>query len=234
MSKVTFICDEAASLGANMSCIDDAIDKGRGYGIGLIMIYQALGQLATCFPKDGGQTLLANVTQIYFGTNDNQTAEEVSKRLGEHTIIVESGGTSSGTSKQSGGMGKPSQYGRSTSANANWNQQSRRLLKPEELVNLNERLAISFVQGLPPVMTRLERYYERRVGHPRFQGIKAVLGTILMLTMGTLWAMAATHFVRSGYEDHRHFSGFEASRRGAGFLERKATIFRLEDFGKPR
>jgi type IV secretion system protein VirD4 len=220
MSKVTFLCDEAASLGANMSCIDDAIDKGRGYGIGLIMIYQALAQLAPCFPKDGGQTLLANVTQVYFGTNDNQTAEEVSKRLGEHTIIVESGGTSSGTSKQSGGMGKPSQYGRSTSANANWNQQSRRLLKPEEVVNLNERFAISFVQGLPPVMTRLERYYEKgRMGSARFQGFKAVLGTILMLAMGTLSAMAATHFVRSGYEDHRHFSGFEASRRIPRFLQ---------------
>jgi type IV secretion system protein VirD4 len=219
VSKVTFICDEAASLGANMSCIDDAIDKGRGYGISLVMVYQSLGQLATCFPKDNGQTLLSNVTQVYFGTNDNQTAEEESKRLGEHTVIVESGGTSRGTSKQSGDMGKPSHYGRSTSTNANWNQQGRRLLKPEEVVNLDERLAISFVQGLPPVMTRLERYYEHRVGRPRFQGIKAVLGTILMLAMGTLCAMAATHFVRSGYEDHRHFSESEASGRIPRFLQ---------------
>jgi type IV secretion system protein VirD4 len=221
MSKVTFLCDEAASLGANMSCIDDAIDKGRGYGIGLIMIYQALAQLAPCFPKDGGQTLLANVTQVYFGTNDNQTAEEVSKRLGEHTIIVESGGTSRGTSKQSGDMGKPSHYGRSTSTNANWNQQARRLLKPEEVMNLNERIAITFAQGgTRPILSRLERYYEKgRMGSPRFQGFKTVLGTILMLAMGTLCAMAATHFVRSGYEGHRYFSGLEESRRIPQFLQ---------------
>jgi type IV secretion system protein VirD4 len=197
MSKVTFLCDEAASLGANMSCLDDALQIGRGYGIRLILVYQSRGQLKVCFPKDSGQIVLSNTSQIYFGTNDTETAEEISKRLGEHTVIVESGGTSSGTSKQSGGMGKPSHYGRSTSTNANWNQQSRRLLKPEEVMNLNERVAISFVQGLPPIMTRLERYYERRVGQSRFRGIKTVLGTILMLALGTLAAMAATHFARS-------------------------------------
>jgi hypothetical protein len=71
-------------------------------------------------------------------------------------------------------------------------------LKPEEVMNLDERLAISFVQGLPPITTRLERYYERRVGQSRFQGISTALGTILMLALGTLAAMAATHFARSG------------------------------------
>jgi type IV secretion system protein VirD4 len=128
VGKTIFICSEAASLGPNMSCIEDALQIGRGYGVETILAYQSLGHLKVCFPKDGGQALLSNASQIYFGTNDNQTAEEVSKRLGEHTVIVESGGTSSGTSRQSGGMGKPSQYGSSTSTNANWNQQSRRLL----------------------------------------------------------------------------------------------------------
>ena len=64
-----------------------------------------------------------------------------------------------------------------------------------------------------PILSRLERYYEKGPnGVAPISGIQTVLGTILMLAMGTLCAMAATHFVRSGYEDHRHFSGFEANR----------------------
>jgi hypothetical protein len=71
------------------------------------------------------------------------------------------------------------------------------LLKPEEILALDERVALTFVQGLPPIWTRLERYYEGRVGPPRFQGIKTFLGTIFMLAMGTFVATIATLFARS-------------------------------------
>jgi hypothetical protein len=58
-------------------------------------------------------------------------------------------------------------------------------------------VCIAFVPGLPPIWTRLERYYECRIGPPRFQGIKTVLGTLFMLGMGTFVATIATLFVRS-------------------------------------
>jgi type IV secretion system protein VirD4 len=198
VSKVTFICDEAASLGANMSCIDDAIDKGRGYGISLILVYQSLGQLKICFPRDGGQTLRSNVTEVFFGTSDYDTAEEgISRRIGDHTVVVQSGGRGWGRSSQKAGMGKPSHSTLSTNANENWGITGRRLLKPEEVMGLDERTAITFVPGVPPIISKLQRYYEGRVGSPRFQGIKAVIGTLLTLALGTGCAMFATLFVRS-------------------------------------
>jgi type IV secretion system protein VirD4 len=179
-----------------MECINDAIDKYRGYGVRLQLYYQALGALKPCFPKDGGQTVLANVTQVYFGVNDYETAEQVSRRLGEHTVVVESGGRGRGESSQSANMGHKN-HGHSTNANDNWSQVARRLLKPEEILALDERVALTFVQGLPPIWTRLERYFEGRIGPPRFQGIKTVLGTLFMLGMGTFVATIATLFVRS-------------------------------------
>src|SRR5579875_887979 len=95
-TKVHFVLDEAASLG-HMDALDDAVDKFRGYGVRLQLYYQSLGQLKKCWPEGQDQTLLSNCSTVWFGINDQQSAEYVSSRLGEETIIVESGGTSSGT-----------------------------------------------------------------------------------------------------------------------------------------
>jgi type IV secretion system protein VirD4 len=158
--QVHFLCDEAASLGS-LDVMDDAVDKYRGYGVRLQFYFQSLGQLQKCFPHGQDVTLLGNTTQIYFGANDTATAEMVSTRLGEQTIVVESGGGSSGTSWQQPHGGQVSQsmtHSRNTSHN--WQPQARKLLKPEEVAALPPDVAITFVPGLPPLRTRLLRYYE--------------------------------------------------------------------------
>jgi type IV secretion system protein VirD4 len=158
--KVHFILDEAASLGS-LEAIDDAVDKYRGYGIRMQFYYQSIGQLKKCFPNGQDLTLLSNTTQTYFGVNEMQTAEIVSSRLGDQTIVVESGGTSAGASHQrsfGGHSQESSSY--SHNSNSNWQQQARRLLKPEEVIGLPPRVAITFTPGVPPICTNLVRYYE--------------------------------------------------------------------------
>jgi type IV secretion system protein VirD4 len=162
-TKVHFVLDEAASLG-HMDALDDAVDKLRGYGVRLQFYLQSMAQLMKLGNQGQGQTLLSNVTQVFFGVNDQQTAEYVSKRLGEETIIVDSGGTSSGTSRSGSQQGSNDSY--STSSNSNWQQQGRQLLKPEEVTGLDERVAITFTPGAPPIWTRLVRYYEKDFGRP--------------------------------------------------------------------
>jgi type IV secretion system protein VirD4 len=162
-TKVHFVLDEAAALG-HMEALDDAVDKYRGYGVRLQLYYQSLGQLQKCWPTDGGHTLLSNTTQVFFGVNDPQTAEYVSNRLGEETIIVESGGTGHSTTHQSGQQ--HGGYSSNTSSNHNWQQQGRKLLKPEEVIGLPERVAITFAPGVPPIWTWLTRYYEKGFGLP--------------------------------------------------------------------
>jgi hypothetical protein len=128
-----------------------------------------MGQLKRSFPDGQDQTLLSNTTQIFFGVNDGGlpggagTAEYVSSRLGEQTVIVTSGGTSSGTSRTWSSGGNQSSGGGSSSYNgsANWNQQVRKLLQPSEVVALSPRLAITFTPGVPPVLSYLQRYYEK-------------------------------------------------------------------------
>ncbi len=196
-TKVHFVLDEAASLG-HMDALDDAVDKFRGYGIRLQLYFQSLGQLKRCFPEGQDQTLLSNVTQVFFGVNDPQTAEYVSNRLGEETIIVESGGTGSSTSWQASQQGSgSSSY--STSTSNNWQQFGRKLLKPEEVAALPERVAITFTPGVPPIWTWLVRYYERDFGLPRGLGpVKAVFDSAcLFLAAATLaaWFTAGAGFI---------------------------------------
>jgi type IV secretion system protein VirD4 len=183
MSKVHFILDEAAALGV-LEPVNDALDVGRGYGIRLLFCYQSLGQLKKCFPEGQDQTLLSNTTQIFFGVNDNATADYVSTRLGDSTIVVESGGTSSGSSYQlSQGMQSQTSKGDSYNSSQNWAQQARRLLKPEEVMSLPARTAITFTSGVPPIATTLVRYYEEkhlgnRMGCVRHFGLACL--TLLM------------------------------------------------------
>src|SRR5258707_870794 len=99
MSQVHFIVDEAASL-KQMDGISNALDVGRAYGIRLLLIYQSIGQLKKCFPQGQDETVLASVSKVFFSVNDLATAEYVSNSIGEATIMVESSGSSSGTSHQ--------------------------------------------------------------------------------------------------------------------------------------
>ncbi len=98
--------------------IDDALDKYRGYGVRLQLYYQSIGQLKKCFPEGQDQTLLSNVSQMFFAVNDKDTAQYVSDRLGEETIIVTSGGTSTSHSWQ-GSSGPPTE-GRTFQRTDNW------------------------------------------------------------------------------------------------------------------
>jgi len=101
--------------------------------------------------------LLANTSQIFFGTQDVNTAKYISERLGQSTIIVNSGGTSNGLTNN---YGQQRSYSRSSSANQNWSQMARSLLKPEEVIALDPRVALTFTPGRPPIWTWLTRYYE--------------------------------------------------------------------------
>jgi len=197
--KVHFILDEAASLG-HMDALDDAVDKLRGYGVRLTFMWQSIAQLRKCFPDGQDQTLLGNVTQVFFGVNDQQTAEYVSARLGESTIVVGSGGTgtSISTSSQSSGQGGSSGSSYSSSSNENWQLMGRKLLKPEEVSALPERVAITFTPGIPPLATRLVRHYEKEFKSLRRLGpVKAAFYTVRLFLATGMLAVIVTVALRS-------------------------------------
>jgi type IV secretion system protein VirD4 len=157
--KVHFVLDEAASLG-HMPALADMLDKYRGFGARGQFYYQDRGQLQKCWPNGADQTLLSNTTQVYFGVNDNATAKEVSDRLGDWTQVIRSWGSSHGTSNSNSSRDATRSY--STNKNENFQLAARKLLKPEEVINLSPRDAVCFTPGMPPIRTRLIRYYEEK------------------------------------------------------------------------
>jgi type IV secretion system protein VirD4 len=188
-TKVHFVLDEAASLG-HMDSLDDAVDKFRGYGVRLQLYYQSLGQLQKCWPEGQDQTLLSNVTQVFFGVNDHQTAEYVSNRLGEETIIVSSGGTGTSVSRSTSQQGSNGSASHSESTNDNWQQVGRKLLKPEEVTGLDPRVAITLTPGSPPIWTYLVRYYEKGFGLPEtLNPVKAVFDSMCLFLGASLLAV---------------------------------------------
>jgi type IV secretion system protein VirD4 len=162
-TKVHFVLDEAGSLG-QMDALDDALDKYRGYGVRLQLYYQSLGQLKKCWPNGREQTLLSNTTQVYFGVNDvgenKGTADYISTRLGEETIVVEDWGDGDSDTRQASGKDGGGGGSHTRSRNRSFKQIGRKLLKPEEVLALSERVAITFTPGVPPIWTTLVRYYE--------------------------------------------------------------------------
>jgi type IV secretion system protein VirD4 len=186
---VNVILDECAQLG-RLEAIMDMLTIGRGYGLKITAIFQAMAQLKKVSPERQEGIWLSNTTQIFFAINDKETAEYVSFRIGESTILAESGGRSYGVSHQDSQDG-PGSYSTSKNVNENWQQLGRRLKKPEELTVLHPRVCITLHPGLPPIMTWLVRYYEKgfRVP-PRMSLEKAAFDTAcLFLTAASMAAI---------------------------------------------
>jgi type IV secretion system protein VirD4 len=82
---VLFMIDEFPILG-RLSSIETAIGLARGYGIQIWIFIQDLHQLFHIY-KTRAESFLANTgVQQYFTPNDMETAERISKRIGNMTI----------------------------------------------------------------------------------------------------------------------------------------------------
>jgi type IV secretion system protein VirD4 len=196
--QVHFLLDEAASLG-HMECIDDVLAIGRGYGIRCHFFYQSMAQLQTTFPEGQDQTFLANVSQIFFGVQDQATAEYVSNRLGEFTQVVHSGGRSYGgsSSTSSSGQGNSSSQGSNWNTNSNWQQAARKLLQPSEVIGLDRDIAITLHPGVPPIMSRLCPYFNGPPPTGKMHPLRMAAKTISWLLCALIFALFVTAFFLS-------------------------------------
>ena len=235
MKKVHFVLDEAGSLG-HMDALDDAQDKYRGYGVHLIYLLQSLGQLKKLGPDGQDQTILSNTSQVFVGVNDPQTSQYVSTRLGEETVVVDNGGSSTGKSVQSPSGAGQGSSSYSENQNSGWGQQVRKLLKPEEIEGLSPRTAIIFTPGIPPLWTTTVRYYEESFGPPSAddrrraqarikRGCVAVLAAAILVSLGTLTLM------------HQYSGSHRRAVLQGRMMSREALRYTMDEFdrdGNPR
>lgn len=165
---VLFLIDEAAQIG-RIRILETAITLMRGYGIRIWLFFQSLNQLNACYGTNA-QTVLDNLgTQQYFGiSNSFDTAEAISKRIGDHTVTQVSVNVTKGRSKNKGGSPQQADSG-STSSSTSYttSETGRRWVKPEEVMTgLPDDLAWTFHRNLPVIPAKLCKYYQS----PAFRG----------------------------------------------------------------
>ncbi len=143
--KVIFCIDEAAALGAIMR-FPNWLATLRKYRVVLWPIFQNLGQVEALYGK-GWQTFLANCgLKQFIGVGDLQTAEHVSKLLGQLTV----------RSQSMGHDGKLSE-----------SEARRALMEIDEILYAPSKKQLDIIGKLRPAMLRKTAYFER----PELRGL---------------------------------------------------------------
>lgn len=146
--RLLFLLDEFNALG-KMSLFATELAYIAGFGMKAFLILQGLPQLNNTYGKDNEIITNCHV-QIYYPSNDLETAVHVEKMLGKQTILVES------TSSQGGIFAKKT---------VSKSPQARSLLDSTEFRNMYDSkdpmngLEIISVTGKKPIKTPKVRYY---------------------------------------------------------------------------
>jgi type IV secretion system protein VirD4 len=150
--NVLMMLDEFAQLGA-MPAITDALSLIRGYGGTIAVLVQDLGQLKAAY-KEKANVYLSNCSQLYFGTGDAETAETISKSLGQWTAEYQT-------------LSRQEQSGQGSQAQA---FTARSLLTADEVRRLPGDRAIAFVRGEPAYLLQRLNYLTDPEYAGRFDG----------------------------------------------------------------
>jgi type IV secretion system protein VirD4 len=144
-----FLLDEFAALG-RLESVERAMGLMAGYGLQLWPILQDMSQLNALYGKRAG-TFVANAgVQQVFGVNDLETAQWLSKMIGQETT---------GYQTQS--------YKPGDALSMTKNVTGRDLLTPDEIMQVHPDNQLLRVQGRPTAIARKLRYY----ADPEFNGL---------------------------------------------------------------
>lgn len=132
---VHFVLDEFAAM--PLPGFTRELATMRSRNISASTIIQNMAQIKELY-KDSWETIPGNSdTILYLGGNEASTHKYISEALGKATIDT----TTHGQTK-----------GRSGSYSTNFQMSGRELLAPDEVRKLDNRYAILFIRGAPPVM----------------------------------------------------------------------------------
>ncbi|EJF88108.1 Ti-type conjugative transfer system protein TraG [Bartonella melophagi] len=147
--RVLFVLDEIDLLGY-MNILEEARDRGRKYGISLMLFYQSVGQIERHFGHAGAMAWFESCAFVsYAAIKDIKTAKNISESCGKMTIEVK------GKSKTLGTTGAKGTE--STSF------QQRPLIYPHEITqSMRKDEQIILVQGQPPIRCGRSIYFRRK------------------------------------------------------------------------
>jgi len=157
--EVLVLCDEASALGS-LSALEEALVRGRSAGVRLLVAYQSDSQVQAAF-KDKPTLLYDNcTTQIYLGASSIETAERISRSLGEWTQVLEGFGENASRSWNEGG-GTPNQGQQvNRGSSFSYSVNGRALLRPDEILRLSDDFLIALQRGMAPILARRIKWYQ--------------------------------------------------------------------------
>jgi len=145
---VMFMMDEFPTLG-EMEQFKNGIAYFRGYNVRLFLIIQDTQQLKGIYEEAGMNTFLSNSTyRITFSANNFETAELISKLIGNKTVKQ--------TSKNQPTFLDLNPKSRSQTVS----ETQRALLLPQEVINLPREEQILLIESFPPIKSKKIVYYK--------------------------------------------------------------------------
>ncbi|WP_292380322.1 Ti-type conjugative transfer system protein TraG, partial [Mesorhizobium sp.] len=151
--RALFMLDEVDLLGY-MRVLEEARDRGRKYGISMMLMYQSVGQMERHFGKDGATSWIDGCAfASYAAIKALDTARYVSAQCGEMTVEVK------GSSRNIGWDTKNTSSRKSESVNF----QRRPLIMPHEITqSMRKDEQIIIVQGHSPIRCGRAIYFRRK------------------------------------------------------------------------
>lgn len=138
-NRVNFILDEFGNF-TQISDFSTKLTIAGGRGMRFNLFLQGFSQLEEKYGKEVARTIRGNCEYwIYLRANDNETAEEISKKLGNYTIVSYS---------QSSSYGKYSSHNSSQSINLT----GRPLLTPDEIGRIKRPYSLVLSNSYPAIM----------------------------------------------------------------------------------
>jgi type IV secretion system protein VirD4 len=194
-TQVLFLLDEFSALvGNGLRAVEEALVRGRQAGIRLAIVCQSDSQVKAAF-KQTPELIYDNCsTHIYLPPSSIETAERLSKCLGDFTQVVESAADSESTSRQDAVMGaQNSSRSMSLNWNRNWQPQGRPLMRPDELLRMSREHLIVLIAGMPPILARRVKFFADPmfVIASRFSRFRSALwwGLLSAAVVSVMWAV---------------------------------------------
>lgn len=146
---VRFMMDEFSNIG-KIPAFPAKISTCRKYNISITVVLQSLAQIKQLY-EDDYETILGNCdTLILLGTQEQTTAEYISKQLGKGTIRARNVGLTRGSR---------------TGNSLNYQQTGRELMTIDEIRTMDNAKCLVFVRGEQPFFD--DKYDLKQ--HPRYQ-----------------------------------------------------------------
>lgn len=161
-TRTLYLLDEFAHLG-RLRPVEQGMTLASGYGATFWILVQSLAQLRGIY-GEGASTILANADVLQaFGITDYETAEHLSRLVGDTTVAVSAASTSRGVTH-----GRLSHH--QTGTGVTHSERGRRLITADEVRLMGADRSLLIVRGMPPLSARRADYRRDRLFRGLYDG----------------------------------------------------------------